>query len=468
MRVRVLLLLSALVPLAAAQDRLPKDIAAMHPEGKWKLRKADLYRYLVRYYRGQPTARMVLPDYMKRRLVEEKARRLKLAVSEAELDKWLADLDAQVRRQTGKGLADMRDQVGMRPAELKRRGRLWLLQEKVARAEILAKDPSRPRDQRLSEDTVILVIDTLFKEAPKKYEGLPDGVVARIGKIDITEYEYGRALAFELPTTEVYRALTDLILYEEVALLLGSREPPSTEDFEVQKKWYLTAEKNRIRRMPRAPARITDDIVEQVLKQRGLALEDVYAGPAFQAQARAVGYFRRKQTDETLRQYYEANRGRYGDQIQLARILVGARAQNVPGVGRKIRTLSQGRAIAEQLWTRLEGGEDFAELARKHSEDADAIRNRGGRVPIWLTEQTPGYQDSFRQAAQLEEGGFSKPFYSQGRGYVIVMLLERRKALEYEMLKDEVRADAATQEYGIWRRKVTQAARKNPDLLERR
>lgn len=468
MRVRVLLFLFALAPMAAAEEPVPRDIAAMHPEGKWKIRKADLYHYLVRYYKGQPTARMVLPEYMKRRLVEERARRGKLAVTEAELDRWLGELDAQVRRKTGKGLADMRDQVGMRPAELKRRGRLWLLQEKVARAEILAKDPSRSKDQRLSEDTVILVIDTLYKKAPKEYENLPNGVVARIGKLDITEYEYGRALAYELPTTEVLRALSDLILFEEVALLVGDRKPPSKADLEVQKQWYLTAEKNRIGRMPGAPRNITDDIVKRVLKQRGLTLEDVYAGPAFVAQARALGHFRRKQTEETLRKYYEENRGRYGDQIQIARILVGARAQNVPGVGRKIRTLGQGKAIAEQIWTRLQAGEDFADLARKHSEDADVIRNRGGFVPIWLTEQTPGYQDSFRQARALKKGEITKPFFSPGRGYVIVKLLARRRALDYELLKEDIRADAATQDYGVWKHTVTRAARKNPDLLEKK
>jgi hypothetical protein len=468
MRVRVLLLLLALAPVAAAQGQVPRDIAAMHAEGKWKIRKADLYRYLVRYYRGQPTARSVLPEYMKRRMVEERARQRNLGVTQAELDAWLADLDAKVKRQTGKGLADMRDQVGMRPAELARRGRLWLLQEKVARAEILAKDPARPKDQRLSADTVILVIDTLFKKAPKQYEKLPDGVVARIGKIDVTEYEYGRALAYELPTTEVIRALGDLMLFEEVALLIGDRNPPSEEDLEVQKQWYLTAEKNRIRRMPGAPTTITDDVVKQVLKNRGLTLEAVYGSPAFLAQARAVGHFRRKQTEATLRKYYEANRGRYGDQVQIARILVGARAQNVPGVGRKIRTLGQGKAISEQLWAQLKAGADFAELARKHSEDADVIRRAGGFVPIWVTEQTPGYQDSFRQARPLKKGEFTKPFFSPGRGYVIVKLLARRKALDYELLKDDIRADAATQEYGVWRRRVTRAARKNPDLLEKK
>jgi hypothetical protein len=468
MRVRVLLLLLALAPVTAAQDRVPSDVAAMHPEGKWKVRMADLYRYLVRYYRGQPTARMVLPEYMKRRLVEERARQGRLGVTEAEVDAWLADLDAQVKRQTGKGLKDMSGQVGMKPAELKRRGRLWLLQEKVARAEILAKDPSRPKSQRLSEDTVILVIDTLYKDAPKAYEKLPKGVVARIGKIDITAYEYGRALVYELPTTEVLRALSDLVLFEEVALLVGDRNPPSKEDLEVQKQWYLTAEKNRIRRMPRAPTRITDDIVKQVLEQRGLTLEDVYAGPGFSAQARAVGHFRRQQTDETLAKFYEANRGRYGDQIQIARILVGARAQNIPGVGRKIRNLNQGKAIAEQIWARLQGGEDFADLARKHSEDSDVIRKRGGFVPIWLTGQTHGYQDSFVQARQLEKGGITKPFFSAGRGYVIVKLLARRKALDYELLKDDIRADAATQDYGLWRHTVGRAALKNPNLLEKR
>ncbi|MHC5050124.1 MAG: hypothetical protein ACYTGK_05870, partial [Planctomycetota bacterium] len=80
----------------------------------------------------------------------------------------------------------------------------------------------------------------------------------------------------------------------------------------------------------------------------------------------------------------------------------------------------------------------------------------------------PGYQDSFRQARPLKNGDITKPFYSSGRGYVIVKLLARRPALAYELLKEDIRADAATQEYGVWRRTVTRDALKNPDLLEKK
>ena len=55
---RLLLALLLLVPALLAQDDLPADVAAVHPEGKWKIRKAEFYRYLVDYYGKQPVARM--------------------------------------------------------------------------------------------------------------------------------------------------------------------------------------------------------------------------------------------------------------------------------------------------------------------------------------------------------------------------------------------------------------------------
>ena len=317
-----------------------------------------------------------------------------------------------------------------------RRGRQWVLQEKVARAELLQRDPSRKRDQPISEDTVILVIDTLFKEASKQFDDLPKGVVARIGKIDITEYEYGRALAFGLPTAEVYTALKALILYEEVALLLGNKDLPTDAELAEQKRWFLTAEKNRIRRTPGAPRRISDKMIEQLVQQRGLTLDLLYSSPAFLAQARAIGHFRAKQSDDMLRQYYDRHEGRYGDQVRVARILVGARAQKVPGFGRRIRTLRQGKAECEALWMKATGGQDFFELARKHSEDADAIRDNGGILPDWLTADRPGYQDTFKQAMKLRVGNISKPFFSQGRGYVIVRWPAPRRNCGRRSLRD--------------------------------
>jgi len=458
------LLLAA--PGAKGEDPLPADLAAMHPEGKWKIRKADLCRYLVKYEGGQASALPVLPEYMKLRLVEDEARRRRISVSEEEVDRKLQEIDAATREAGQGGLKELSKHYEMREKELRRKGRQWVLYEKVARAVLKEKDPSR-KDEPLSDDSVIFVIDTLVKEAKKETEGLPEGIVARIRGIDITEYEYGRALAVELPATEVLRALRGLILAEEVVLLLGDRNPPAAEELEGQRRWFLELEKDRIRRsIQGAPEEITDEMVEGVLKQRGLSTDLVLGNPAFLAQARAIGHFEKSLGEEDLRRHYDEHKGQYGEQLKVARILVGARGQKVPGVGAPIRTIEQGKKESSDLYEKLKAGQDFHQLAREKSEDADVLRKGGGIVPFWITSDTPGYEDTFQQAAKLAHDGISLPFFSGGRGYVIVKLLGRKAAPDYAQLKDGIRSDAARYRYDVWRNERTRAARINTALFE--
>lgn len=461
-------LLACAVATHAEPARVPGNVAAMHPEGEWQVRKSDLYRYLVRYYSGQPKARAVLPEYLKRRLVEDEAQRRSLGASQAEVQAWLDALDRRVRAKGGT-LDDLRKEMGMTKRELARRGKQWILQEKVARAIYNEADRTRRKDQPVSEDSVILAIDELYRKAPKSVDPaeLPRGVVARVRGIDIKEYEYGRALSFELPATEVLRALQDLILVQEVNLLLGSDDPPSDEDLRAQKEWFYRSYKNRLKGQVKNPELITDETVDQLHARRGLTMDKVFDNPAFLAQARARGHFERKQTDETLETYYEKHRGRYGDRLRVARILVAARAQRVVAVQKKIRSLEQGKALAEALWIRATQGEDFDELAKKNSDDPDTIRLNGGMVPFLVTADRPDYADTYQHAVNLKEGEVSKPFFSQGRGYVIVKLLERHKAAGFDGLKPQIRRDAAEQEYQIWRRTQIRAALKSDSLLDR-
>jgi hypothetical protein len=450
---------------AVAEDPLPADVAAMHPEGKWKIRKADLYRYLARYESAQPEALAVLPEYMKMRLVEDEAKRRGIGATEAEVDRWLRDLDEQLKK-SGQSLDDYCKGYGMRKEELRRKGRQWVLMRNLAGAILKEKDPSRG-DAPVSDDSIIFVVDTLYKNAKKETEGLPEGVVARINGIEITEYEYGRALAIEMPKMNVYRALRGLILTEEAALLLGDRNPPSDEELEAQRKWYLDMEKARIRRsMPNAPDEITDDMVDQVLKNRGLTLADVLKNPVFQAQARVMDHFRKSLTVDDLRAYFADHKDAYSERLRVARILVGARAQDVPQVGKTIRTPEQGRKESDEIYDRLKSGEDFEKLAREKSEDPDQIKQAGGVVPFWINGATPGYTDTFKQAEKLGTNDISKPFFSEGRGYVIVKLLDRKPAPTYEEVQESIRADAANEAYAKWRKECSSAARINDDLFE--
>ena len=467
---RIALLCLVCMPLLADEPgrdraRLPADVAAQHPEKKWTVRKADLYRYLVRYYGMGPGASGVLDEYMKRRLIEAEAKKRRVTVTEKDVDKWLKDLDGKIKAQGGTGLDDLRRQHNMKESELRRKGREWLLTEGVARAVFAEKDPTRKPDAPISDDSVTVVANTLYEKANIERTGLPDGVVARINGMDVTEYEYGRELSHTLTLGSLSNALRDLIVVEEVKLLLGDK-PAAREDLDAQKEWYLEMQRNELRRLANAPERISEEMVDRVLKARGLSLEQVYANPVFHAQARARGHFRRRLEDAAVGTFWEENKGRYGAKLVVQRILVGARAQQVPGVGKRVRTLQQGKAESEAIWLRASGGEDFSRLARQHSEDPDAIRENGGRVPFPVTAQTPGYEDTFAMAEGLELGGISKPWFSQGRGYVIVKLLAKEPAPEFDAIKSKVRTDMAERDYIYWLSEISRAAHWNADLRD--
>lgn len=455
------------LPVRAEEAELPANVAAAHPEGKWEVRTGDLYRYLARYNSGQPAARAGLIDYVKSRLVEDEARRRKIGVSDAEIDAWLKKVDKLAKTKEGRGLGDISREYEMKPRELRRRARLWILQEKVARAIYCEKDPTRSKDDPVGQDAVMAAIDEIFAQAEKVTDPrkLPKGVVVRIRGIDIKEYEFGRVLAIVLPFNEVARALGDLILTREVVQLTGSDEPPTKEELENQKRWYLEFEKNKWKRQVRDPELVTDKVVLQKLAQRGLTMELLMKNPAFRAIARARSYFRKQQTEETLRAYFKKHKDRYGDRLRVARILVAARAQPVVGVGQKIRTLQQGKALAERLWGKAMSGDDFARLVRQNSDDPDVIKENGGVVPLLITAATPGYKDTYHHANSLKPNGIARPFFSAGRGYVIVKLLERKPGFDWETDRDKIREDAANEAYRLWQIAVTRAAKKNPAIF---
>jgi len=456
-------------PSLAEEQPLPADVAAAHAEGKWTIRLRDLYAYLVQFYGQTPTAKPILPDLIQRAFVQDEARRLGVLVTEKDVTDWLDVLDREMREKTG-GATDLQaymKEQGMAMPELRRRARIAMLRERVARAHIAQKDPTRPKDKKLAEDSVTLVIDDLLAKARAETDRtkLPEGVVARIGSVDIAEYDYGRELSFALPATELARALNDLILVEETRLLIGNDDPPSDLELAIQKSWFVEYERNRLAREIQGKHRITDEMIAQSLQARGLTLDLCFSNPSFRAQARAKGYFRRSIDQETLRKYYEDHKDRYGDELKVARILVAARAQQVAIAGKKMRTLDQGKALADALWLRATQGADFAQLAAENSDDPDVIRKNGGVVPYLISAASPGYEDTYVQANTLAIDGIGKPWFSQGRGYVIVKLLERKAALGFDAMAHDIQRDAAEERYRTWKVQVIRAARRSEKLL---
>ncbi|MHC4953264.1 MAG: peptidylprolyl isomerase [Planctomycetota bacterium] len=463
------------VPSAADEQPrdIPADLAAMHKDGKWKIRKRDLYVHLAEYSSAHPQARLALEDYLKQRIITREAAKRKVSVSDAEVKAFMDNLDKQVRKQSAgtQTLETMLREQQMALGQFQRRSKLALLRERVVRSIFRERDKTWPREKQVQEDAVNLTIDSIYRKTPKVLDPskLGKDVLAKVGDIEITKYDYGRQLIRVLPKTAVLRALQDLVLGKEVVLLTGSDKEPAPEEFEAEKRAFIERERNRLLRMPGAPQdpkQITPDMIRQVVTQRGLTLSKIYANPGFRAQARARGHFTRGVSDEQMKEFYEKNRAKYGDRLRVRRILVLSRAQPVNIAGKKVRNLKQGLARANALHVRLDGGEDFGKVAKEASDDADFMRNNGGLVPLWLTADAAGFKQTWAQANTLKPGQISKPFFDAGRGYVIVQLVKRRRAVGIEAQRKQIRRDAAEYDYREWQNKVMRASLRSQTLFQ--
>ncbi|MHC4849937.1 MAG: hypothetical protein ACYTEG_16000, partial [Planctomycetota bacterium] len=193
-----------------------------------------------------------------------------ISVTNQEIQAFLDKLDRQVRERS-KGtmtLEDLMKSKEMTLDEFRRRARVSRLRERVARSIIRERDKTWPPNKEASEDLVTVTIDELWQKEPKEFDlaKLDKGLLAKVGDIEINEYDYGRQLVRVLPITELSRALQDLVLAEQVVLLIGNRAEPTMEEMESERRAFLIREANRIARLSGKDVKeVTEAMIDEVL-----------------------------------------------------------------------------------------------------------------------------------------------------------------------------------------------------------
>jgi parvulin-like peptidyl-prolyl isomerase/tetratricopeptide (TPR) repeat protein len=143
-------------------------------------------------------------------------------------------------------------------------------------------------------------------------------------------------------------------------------------------------------------------------------------------------------TEEELQAYFEENREKYvKEEVRVSHILIkvaqDAPEEDVQSASRKI----------QELRAQLEAGADFAELARKHSQDP-LTREEGGKLGYFERGRSP-YGEEFEEAAfALEEGEISDPVRTDA-GFHLIQLLERQ-TLKFEDVMEQVEFDFVEEE----------------------
>lgn len=106
--------------------------------------------------------------------------------------------------------------------------------------------------------------------------------------------------------------------------------------------------------------------------------------------------------------------------------------------------VTQAKTIIDSLFKLVRNNEDFAELARKHSQDPGSARN-GGELPWFGTgRMVPEFE---KAAFSLQPGQVSEPMQTQF-GWHIVKVLEKKGVGSFEEMLPEIRSRFARDERG--------------------
>ena len=140
-----------------------------------------------------------------------------------------------------------------------------------------------------------------------------------------------------------------------------------------------------------------------------------------------------KVDEADVRKYFEAHKAEF-EQVRARHILI--RVQGSPAAvrpGQKDLTEAEALAKAQDLRKRIEAGEDFAQLARKESDDTGSGANGGDLGFFRHGQMVP----SFEQAAfALQPGDLSEPVKSQF-GYHLIKV-EAKESKGFDEVRPEL------------------------------
>ena len=181
---------------------------------------------------------------------------------------------------------------------------------------------------------------------------------------------------------------------------------------------------------------LTQEALEQALAGQGLTFEQYRTQLKEQLERlRLMSQEVRAKVqvgEKEIREYYEANRARYGGEEQFRARHIFFKVDKKAGVA----DLAKAEAAAAEVLKEAREGKDFAELAKKYSTDPAAARDGGDLGTFKKEDMVPEIGDT---VAAMKPGEVSSPVQSPA-GLHIIKLEERTKGpgRSFEEVKGEI------------------------------
>ncbi|HEC80683.1 MAG TPA: hypothetical protein ENI43_05460 [Firmicutes bacterium] len=125
-------------------------------------------------------------------------------------------------------------------------------------------------------------------------------------------------------------------------------------------------------------------------------------------------------TDEEIREYYYKNKEWYDDPAEVTTYIIKVENED----------------IANEVYEKAVGGEDFNELVKKYSIDEPSKKHNGLMI---LLEDDEDYPEIFKSAFESEIGDITPPVEaSDSSGYYIIKLVNKKPRKEHSIEEDNI------------------------------
>jgi parvulin-like peptidyl-prolyl isomerase len=262
-------------------------------------------------------------------------------------------------------------------------------------------------------------------------ESVPTNAVAVVGDETITKAEFDKLIdqarksyqqqkrAFPKAGTEEYQALRGQAMQ---FLVQRAQFEQKAEDFDIE----VTDKDvdNRLGQLKKQYFKNDEKKYEEQLEKQGLDEEQVkedIRAQLIQEKIYAEVTKGAKVTDKEIEASYKKNKSQY---VQPA-------TRNVRHI------LVKKKQLADQLYGQLQGGANFAQLAKQHSQDPSS-KNQGGKLTISRGQTVPPFD---KAAFSLVNNAISRPVKTQYGWHIIQPLgsVKKSKTTPLSQVKEAIR-----------------------------
>jgi len=443
------LVLVAVGGTAFAQQKTLPDNAAGMVHGD-VITMDEFRAALLRRYSTAQEGQDALGNLVTDILVAAEARKRGISVKDAEIKAYIRKVEEDLKRRSGgkMTLEDLLEERRVSREDFLEISRGFLLRQRMAARDLgVTGEVSRAR--------LGVWIEDLKRKGGIEYEGLPEGIHARVGGRPVTAKIFGDALVKQLSPDRLETTLWELAIARAIQRKLVEWKIEITED---DLNAAIKDLENEFRADPRFK-NMKIDFGQWVETARNITLENLKKDPGFLAQVGLTKKLRMDLSGAEVKEFFDKNSEKYGEKRRFIHLLIKGEDGASP-FGRQSRSLPEAKAIIRKLGERQRSGESFEKLVTKYSEARTALIRP--EDPITVTRVStlpPALRDIVFGATVGDVLGPIRTSY----GYHLVKVLEVIRAPGYQKVRDQVEDDLIRTK----RRNAVLAIRQDPEIVLR-